>query len=89
MPLSFSVETTVNRKTGSLTAAYFQIRAGKSVKTKELADGLVLADYNSRGELIGVELLGPCTAQVLDRIDIEKPARVFIRRAAPCELVPR
>ena len=87
MPTNFSVQITVNKKTGSVTAVYFQIRSGRSVKTKELADGMMLADYNARGELIGLELLGPCKAEVLDKIVIDQPSRSFIRRAAPRELV--
>ena len=87
MPTNFSVQITVNNKTGSVTAVYFQIRSGRSAKTKELADGMMLADYNAKGELIGLELLGPCTAKVLDKIVIDKPTRSLIRKAAPRELV--
>ncbi len=87
MPTNFSVQITVNKKTGSVTAVYFQIRSGRSVKTKELADGMMLADYNAKGELIGLELLGPCTAKVLNTVVIDEPARLFIRKAAPRELV--
>lgn len=87
MPTNFSVQIAVNKKTGSVTAVYFQTRSGRSAKTKELADGMMLADYNAKGELIGLELLGPCTAEVLDKIVIDKPARLFIRKAAPRELV--
>ena len=70
-----------------MTAVYFQIRTGRSVKIKKLADGMMLADYNAKGKLIGLELLGPCTAKVLAKIVIDKPARLFIRKAAPRELV--
>lgn len=59
MSAEYNVTMTVNKKTGALTAMYFQVRAGKAAKTKEYANGVVLADYNARGKLIGVEMLGP------------------------------
>ena len=87
MPANFSVQTTVNKKTGSVLAVYFQIRSGRSAKTVELADGMMLADYNARGELIGLEVLGPCKVKALDRFVDDQEARKFIRNAAPRELV--
>lgn len=87
MPVNFSVQTTVNKKTGSVLAVYFQIRSGRSAKTVELADGMMLADYNAQGELIGLEVLGPCKANALDKLVDDQEARKFIRNAAPRELV--
>ena len=87
MPVNYSVETTVNKKTGNVVAVYFQFRSGKSAKTEELADGMMLVDYNARGELLGLELLGPCKASVLDKIIVDQPTRTFICNAGPRELV--
>lgn len=66
---------------------YFQIRTGKSVKTKELVDGRVMADYSRSGKLLGIEMIAPCSARVLDKIDIEEPAKAFVRNAAPREFI--
>lgn len=82
------MSVTVNKTTGAITAVYFQVRTGKAAKTKELADGVMLADYNAKGDLLGVEMLGPCTSRVLDKIKVDRPALDFIRRSAPRELVP-
>ena len=48
------------------------------------------ADYDSRGSLLGVELLGPCPVAVLDGIAANEPepVRQFLRGGAPRELVP-
>lgn len=86
--IRYAVRTDVDRMTGKVIAVYFQMRTGKTAKSKVLEDGLIVADYNSRGSLLGVELLGPCTGKVLDKIQIDSPAREFIRRAAPRELMP-
>jgi hypothetical protein len=55
MQLKMSVDET----TGKPLAAYLRIRSGKSVETREFSDGLILADYDRNGELIGVEFLDP------------------------------
>lgn len=84
---SFSVDTTVDPQSGQVMAVYFQLRCGKSAKTKVLCDGLMLADYDSKGTLLGVEMLGPCSGEVLDQITLDKPAKEFVRRVAPSEFL--
>lgn len=53
------LEMSIDKK-GQLSTAYFQIREGKVVKTTELQIGVINADYDARGVLLGIELLGPC-----------------------------
>jgi hypothetical protein len=76
-----SVET--NDLTGEVIAVYFQLRAGKVAATKECKEGVAFADYDRDGKLLGVELLGPCEIEVLDKIAKQKPARDFLRRSVP------
>ncbi|MGH7135903.1 MAG: hypothetical protein ACREHD_09195 [Pirellulales bacterium] len=44
------------------------------------------ANYNRKGELLGIELLGPCRLSVLDRVAKSKPVRDFVRRVTPREM---
>lgn len=84
----FGVSIEVDNATGDILAVYFRVRTGKSVRTEEVADGIVFADYNARGELLGVEMLGPCPVSVLEDITSEEPeARRFVSRSAPREMV--
>ncbi len=94
MSLNFQVWIETDDATGNVLAAYFQIRKGKSHETREFADGNAFADYNRRGELLGVELLAPCRVSIVNEIAAEEPielrnrAKRFIRNSGPRELVP-
>lgn len=48
---------------------------------REIREGVVFADYGADGLLLGVELLAPCRAEVLDRISEKEPepVRRFLR----------
>ncbi len=87
MQNSYSLSVSVNHSNGEILSVYFQIRAGKSVKTKELAQGRMMADYNRQGKLLGVEMIAPCSAKVMASIDIEEPARAFIQNTVPRNFV--
>src|SRR5262249_39385446 len=82
--ISFGVNIEVNAQ-GSVSAAYFSIRPGKSAHVREFADGNAFADYDHDGRLLGIELLGPCQIAVLDRIARKEPAQVkkFVRQSMP------
>jgi hypothetical protein len=86
----FEVTVETDKATGDILAVYFRVRRGKSVKVVEMADGNAFADYNSRGQLLGIELLGPCEVKVLDRMTRKEPKEVrdFVRGAALREMVP-
>jgi hypothetical protein len=67
-----------------------RVRQGEVAETKEVQEGVVYADYDSAGSLLGLELLGPCPVAVLDGVAQSEPEAVkqFLRSAAPRELVP-
>ena len=84
MDREFRVAVTTDAQTGDLMAVYFQVRRGKATKVREFEHGNALANYNHKGELLGIELLGPCHVKVVDRI-AKKDATVkrFVRSSAP------
>lgn len=83
---SFKVDVSVDEASGRLLAAYFRVRRGKVADTGEVVDGRVNADYDAAGRLLGVEMLAPCAASVLDQLAAEPEVKAFIRRTAPAEL---
>lgn len=80
---SFQMNVETHGQTGEVIAVYFQVRKGKIKVTKEYADGDAFADYDERGQLLGIELLAPCPASVLDTIAKQAPTRRFLRKAVP------
>lgn len=86
LTLGLAVES--DKTSGEVLAAYFFIRPGKSAFVKEFGDGVAYADYNRKGILLGIELLGPCAITVLDQISRKeaKPIKNFIRNAVPREM---
>ncbi len=83
LALGMLVQT--DARNGNLTAVYFQVRKGKAAQVKELAGGNAFANYNARGQLLGVELLAPCDIAVLDRIARKESNKVrnFFRQSVP------
>jgi uncharacterized protein YuzE len=86
---SFQVSVETHNQTGAVLAVYLQIRKGKSTVTKEYANGDAFADYDRNGRLLGIELLAPCRASVLDRIAKQKPAKDFVRNSIPRGMLAR
>jgi len=92
-PLEFDVNITIDESTGAVIAVYFQTRRGKVHETREFADGAAFADYNRDGELLGIELLGPCRATIVDQlaqnesVTLRKSMKAFVRRVGPREIV--
>lgn len=86
---AFRLEASVDDKTGGLVAVYLRVREGEVAETKEEQEGVAYADYDSSGLLLGIELLGPCQIEVLDRIGQSEPESIrrFLKGAAPRELV--
>jgi uncharacterized protein YuzE len=80
---SFQVSVSHDETTGKLLAVYFRVRKGQSAKTVEHADGAAFADYDRRGNLLGIELLEPCSISVLDLIAEKPPVKKFIRESIP------
>jgi uncharacterized protein YuzE len=83
--LRFKLTVEFDRDTGGVTAAYLLIRDGKSAKTREFADGNVLADYDSSGCLLGIELLAPCEPATIGKIARKEPklVRNFLLQSIP------
>jgi hypothetical protein len=75
---------------GRTVATYLRVREGEVAETRELKEGLAYADYDGEGVLLGVELLGPCEVEVLDRIADQEPEPVqrFLKGSVPRGLVP-
>lgn len=83
----FRVAVETNNHTGEVMAVYFQLRKGKSALVKEYADGNVFADYDKKGELLGLEMLAPCKVSVLNKIATQEPARQFIKKSIPAGML--
>jgi uncharacterized protein YuzE len=79
------IDVEIAESTGEVVAVYFYIRAGNSVETIEFAAGQALADYDRNGNLLGIELLGPCKVTILDKISRQEPGpiRRFLRNSIP------
>jgi uncharacterized protein YuzE len=78
------------RENGTLEAAYIRFKHGAVKKTKELIEDTLLADYNARGELLGIEILAPVRIADLAK-HVEGPRRRsfrrFVRDMAPPSLI--
>jgi hypothetical protein len=87
---AFKLEASFDERTGDTVAVYLRVRKGEVAETKEVAEGIAYADYDSQGLLLGIELLGPCMVEVLDNISRREPeaVRQFLRTSAPRGLVP-
>jgi uncharacterized protein YuzE len=89
----FQVVITTDDATGELLAVYFQIRKGKVHETREFADGNVFADYDKKGSLLGIELLGPCKVSIVDKLAPSEPISLrnrtkrFMRDVGPRKMV--
>jgi hypothetical protein len=83
------LEVSVDENTGTVRAAYLRIRDRSVHETREIVEGRTFADYSAEGLLLGIELLAPCEARILDSISEEEPepVRRFIRGSPPRELV--
>lgn len=84
----FNVNIETVTDTGELKAVYFRVRKGKVHETRELVIGTAYADYDRRGDLLGIELLGPCRVTVLDHHINREPASIrrFVKRSMPRQM---
>jgi hypothetical protein len=83
------LSVSVDEKTGHVRAAYVRVRAGEVMETREVVEGRAFADYDASGLLLGLELLAPCEASMLDLLAATEPepVRQFLRGSPPRELV--
>lgn len=79
------------RDDGTLEALYIRVSTNKVARTEEVpGPDEVLADYDSKGRLVGIEILSPVKLSKLAGLVEEprrKPFRKFVKNAAPGELV--
>lgn len=89
MQYDFKVSVATEKQSGRILAVYFQVRKGKAAEVREFANGAAFANYNRKGELLGIEMLGPCKLAVLDKIAASEPenTRKFFRDAVPRKMV--
>jgi uncharacterized protein YuzE len=80
---SYSISIETQNQTGAVLAVYLTIRKGRTKVTREYANGDVFADYDSQGQLLGIEILAPCRAAVLDRIAKRAPEKRFVHNLVP------
>lgn len=87
----FEINLTGDPSDGRLRAAYIHVRKTKATRTKEVVKDTVLADYDYRGRLVGIEILGPCKIQVLLKLvsaEHRSAFRRFARESIPPSLLP-
>lgn len=72
---------------GKLVAGYIHLRKAKTTRTKVIVEDTVLADYDSRGNLVGIEILGPVRIKLLARL-VDSSQRDAFRRFARASLPP-
>jgi hypothetical protein len=80
----FRLEVSYSEATGEPVAAYLRVREGKVAQTREVSAGAAFADYDAGGCLLGIELLAPCPAEVLERLSEAEPepVRRFLREGS-------
>ena len=85
----FRQEISYHETTGKPVAAYLRIREGTVARTAEIHEGVAFADFAADGSLVGIELLAPCPAEVLDRVSENEPepVRRFLRSGVRREMV--
>jgi uncharacterized protein YuzE len=64
---------------GQVEAAYLRLGPGKVSRTREIEPDVLLADFNSRGMLVGIEVLAPVRLVDLTRL-ITQSRRTVVRR---------
>jgi uncharacterized protein YuzE len=86
---NFKPEVSFNDETGQPVAAYLRVRDGEVAETREVNEGIVFADYDKLGNLLGIELLAPCHIAVLDALTQQEPepVRRFLKGGPPRELI--
>ena len=93
MDYKFAVSVSTDKDTGRTLGVYFQIREGKAARVTELQEGSAFANYDSKGHLLGIEIIAPCKFTVLERITRQEPKkkqadmRKFLRNSSPRAMV--
>jgi uncharacterized protein YuzE len=87
--IMLQTDIALDKETGQVMAVYFHVRKGRSAETREFDNGNAFADYDTKGRLLGVEVLGPCKVTILDRISRKepKPVKTFLRSSIPAQML--
>lgn len=78
------------RNDGSIEAVYIAFTATKVARTKEVNGDALLADFDSGGQLVGLEILAPVKlSELTKQVDptLRKPFRHFLEHSLPSELL--
>ncbi len=78
------------RSDGTLETAYVRFQKGDVASTRELVEDTLIADYDSRGRLIGIEILAPVSLATLARqvgVARRSSFRKFLKHSAPRQLI--
>jgi uncharacterized protein YuzE len=78
------------RNDGTLEAAYIQLSELAVARTREIVEDVLLADYDSRGGIVGLEILAPVKLSDLTKLvdRSKRPAfKRFVARSAPRDFV--
>jgi uncharacterized protein YuzE len=81
------------REDGTLEAAYVQLSKNQVARTEELIESVLLLDLDSRGAIVGIEILAPVSISVVMNLAkrLEEPQRKsfkkFLKASAPPALV--
>jgi uncharacterized protein YuzE len=92
-PYHFSIRVSTDTETGEILSVYFQVRKGIASEVLERANGAAFVNYDKSGNLLGIELLEPCSLSVLNSIANKEPAaarshvRRFFRNSAPRQMI--
>jgi hypothetical protein len=84
---AFGLEASFDSQ-GRRVAAYLRVRAGLVAQTREIRDGVVNADYDQDGALLGVELLGRSDLAALRELAGGEPEEVRRFLLGALELSP-
>ena len=75
---------------GNVQAVYIRLLDNKIAKTVEIEEDVLMADYDSRGRLVGIEILAPVPLSNISKL-VEPPRRKpfsrLVREQAPSKLV--
>ncbi len=75
---------------GAVQAVYIRLHSNKIARTREIVEDIVMADYDRRGQLVGIEILAPVRLQIISRLVDQprrRPFRRFVKEQAPENLV--
>lgn len=74
------------RRDGTIEAIYIRLSDRKVARTEEVSEDILLADYDSRGQLVGIEVLAPVRiADLAKMVDdpVRRPFHKFVKQAVP------